>query len=156
MGKKQRLLAVCVLLVVVVGALVWYHIPVKTAASMELYCSDPAGGALDAEFDLSVSRSLFAQDKLDGTIRVGDREYVVWTWQKYGFFESMQRKLLGQMNIPAFVNPDNFGHSVELLLSDILWVNSIQFGSGYEIENVSLQFTSDDYASGLWSNYKLT
>ena len=156
MGKKKRLIAVCVLLVVVVGALVWYHIPVKTAASMELYCSDPAGGALDAEFDLSVSRSLFAQDKLDGTIRVGDREYVVWTWQKYGFFESIQRKFEGSMNIPAFVNPDNFGHGVELLLSDILWVNSIQFGSGYEIENVSLQFTSDDYASGLWSNYKLT
>ena len=156
MSKKQRLLAVCVLLVVVVGALVWYHIPVKTAASMELYCSDPAGGALDAEFDLSVSRSLFAQDKLDGTIRVGDREYVVWTWQKYGFFESIQRKFEGSMNIPAFVNPDNFGHGVELLLSDILWVNSIQFGSGYDIENVSLQFTSDDYASGLWSNYKLT
>lgn len=156
MSKKQRLLALCVLLVVVVGALVWYHIPVKTAASMELYCSDPAGGALDAEFDLSVSRSLFAQDKLDGTIRVGDREYVVWTWPKYGFFESIQRKFEGSMNIPAFVNPDNFGHGVELLLSDILWVNSIQFGSGYEIENVSLQFTSDDYASGLWSNYKLT
>ena len=78
MSKKQRLLALCVLLVVVVGALVWYHIPVKTAASMEL------------------------------------------------------------------------------LISDILWVPIIQFGSGYEIENVSLQFTSDDYASGLWSNYKLT
>jgi hypothetical protein len=60
------------------------------------------------------------------------------------------------MNIPAFVNPDNFGHSVELLMSDILWVPIIQFGSGYDIENVSLQFTSDDYASGLWSNYKLT
>lgn len=156
MSKKQRLLAVCVLLVVAVGVLVWYHIPIKTAATVELYCSDPAGGALDAEFDLSVSRSLFAQDKLDGTIRVGDREYVVWTWQKYGFFESIQRKFEGSMNIPAFVNPDNFGHGVELLLSDILWVNSIQFGSGYEIENVSLQFTSDDYASGLWSNYKLT
>ena len=156
MSKKQRLLALCVLLVVVVGALVWYHIPVKTAASMELYCSDPAGGALDAEFDLSVSRSLFAQDKLDGTIRVGDREYVVWTWPKYGFFESILRKFQGQMNIPAFVNPDNFGHSVELLMSDILWVPFIDFGSGYDIENVSLQFTSDDYASGLWSNYKLT
>ena len=41
-------------------------------------------------------------------------------------------------------------------MSDILWVPIIQFGSGYDIENVSLQFTSDDYASGLWSNYKLT
>lgn len=155
MGKRKRLIALCVLLVVLAAALVWYHIPVKTTASMELYCSDPAGGALDAEFDLSVSRSLFAQDKLDGTIRVGDREYVVWTWQKYGFFESIQRKFEGQMNIPAFVNPDNFGHGVELLLSDILWVHSIQFGSGYEIENVSLQFTSDDYVDGLWSNYIL-
>ena len=60
------------------------------------------------------------------------------------------------MNIPAFVNPDNFGHGVELLLSDILWVNSIQFGSGYDIENVSLLFTSDDYVDGLWSNYTVT
>ena len=152
----KKILSICVLLVVAVGVLVWYHIPIKTAATVELYCSDPAGGALDADFDLSVSRSLFAQDKLDGTIRVGDREYVVWTWQKYGFFESIQRKFEGSMNIPAFVNPDNFGHGVELLLSDILWVNSIQFGSGYEIENVSLQFTSDDYVDGLWSNYTVT
>lgn len=155
MGKRKRLIALCVLLVVLAAALVWYHIPIKTAASMELYCSDPAGGSLDAEFELSVSRSLFAQDKLDGTIRVGDREYVVWTWQKYGFFESIQRKFEGSMNIPAFVNPDNFGNGVELLLSDILWVHSIQFGSGHEIESVSLQFTSDDYVDGLWSNYIL-
>lgn len=115
----------------------------------------PAGGSIDAEFDLSVSRSLFAQDKLDGTIRVGDREYVVWTWPKYGFFESILRRFQGQMNIPAFVNPDNFGHSVELLMSDVLWVPFIDFGSGYDIENVSLLFTSDDYVDGLWSNYIL-
>lgn len=156
MDKRKRLIALCVLLVVMVTALVWYHLPIKIAESMELYCSDPAGGSLDAEFDLSISRSLLAQDKLDGTIRVGDREYVVWTWPKYGFFESMQRKFLGQMNIPAFVNPDNFGQGVELLLSDILWVNSIQFGSGHEIESVSLLFTSDDYVDGLWSNYTVT
>ena len=87
MGKRKKLIAVCVLLIVAAGVLVWYHIPIKTAASMELYCSDPAGGSLDAEFELSVSRSLFAQDKLDGTIRVGDREYVVWTWPKYGFLK---------------------------------------------------------------------
>ena len=155
MGKRKRLIALCVLLVVLAAALVWYHIPVKTTASMELYCSDPAGGSLDAEFDLSVSRSLFAQDKLDGTIRVGNREYVVWTWQKYGFFESILRRFQGQMNIPAFVNPDNFGHSVELLMSDVLWVPFIDFGSGYDIENVSLQFTSDDYVGGLCSNYTL-
>ena len=90
MDKRKRVIALCVLLVVMVTALVWYHLPIKTAASVELYCSDPAGGSLDAEFDLSISRSLFAQDKIDGTIRVGDREYVVWTWQKYGFFESMR------------------------------------------------------------------
>lgn len=155
MGKRKKLIAVCVLLIVVAGVLVWYHIPVKTTASMELYCSDPAGGSIDAEFELSVSRSLFAQDKLDGTIRVGDREYVVWTWPKYGFFESILRRFQGQMNIPAFVNPDNFGHGVELLMSDILYVHNLQFGSGYEIESVSLQFTSDDYVDGLWSNYIL-
>lgn len=156
MDKRKRVIALCVLLVVMVTALVWYHLPIKIAESMELYCSDPAGGSLDAEFDLSISRSLFAQDKIDGTIRAGDREYFVWTWQKYGFFESMQRKFLGQMNIPAFVNPDNFGHSVELLMSDVLWVPIIQFGSGYDIENVSLLFTSDDYVDGLWSNYTVT
>ena len=156
MDKRKRLIALCVLLVVMVTALVWYHLPIKTAASVELYCSDQAGGSLDAEFDLSISRSLFAQDKLDGTIRAGDREYVVWTWQKYGFFESMQRKFLGQMNIPAFVNPDNFGQGVELLMSDVLWVPFIDFGSGYDIENVSLLFTSDDYVDGLWSNYTVT
>lgn len=156
MDKRKRVIALCVQLVVMVTALVWYHLPIKTAASVELYCSDQAGGSLDAEFDLSVSRSLFAQDKIDGTIHAGDREYVVWTWQKYGFFESMQRKFLGQMNIPAFVNPDNFGHSVELLMSDVLWVPFIDFGSGYDIENVSLLFTSDDYVDGLWSNYTVT
>ena len=156
MGRKKRLIAVCVLLVVMAAALAWYHIPIKTAASMELYCSDPAGGSLDAEFDLSISRSLFAQDKLDGTIRIGDTEYVAWTWQDYGFFESIQRKFEGQMNIPAFVDPDNFGQGVEVLLSDVLWLNSLQFGSGYELENVSLLLTSDDYADGLWSNYTLT
>ena len=59
------------------------------------------------------------------------------------------------MNIPAFVTPDNFGQGVELLMSDILYVHNLQFGSGYEIENVSLQFTSDDYVGGLWSNYIL-
>lgn len=155
MGKRKKLIAVCVLLIVAAGVLVWYHIPVKTTASMELYCSDPAGGSLDAELELSVSRSLFAQDKLDGTIRVGNREYVVWTWQKYGFFESILRRFQGQMNIPAFVNPDNFGQGVELLMSDILYVHNLQFGSGYEIESVSLQFTSDDYVDGLWSNYIL-
>ena len=156
MDKRKRVIALCVQLVVMVTALVWYHLPIKTAASVELYCSDQAGGSLDAEFDLSVSRSLFAQDKIDGTIHAGDREYVVWTWQKYGFFESMQRKFLGQMNIPAFVNPDNFGQGVELLMSDILWVPFIDFGSGYDIENVSLLFTSDDYVDGLWSNYTVT
>lgn len=129
--------------------------PDKNSGEHGIILLRPAGGALDAEFDLSVSRSLFAQDKLDGTIRVGDREYVVWTWQKYGFFESIQRKFEGSMNIPAFVNPDNFGHSVELLMSDILWVPFIYFGSGYDIENVSLLFTSDDYVDGLWSNYIL-
>ena len=152
----KRILSICILLVATVGVLVWYHIPVKTTASTELYCSDPAGGTLDAEFDLSISRSLFAQDRLDGTIRIGDMEYTAWTWQRYGFFESIQRKFEGQMNIPAFVNQDNFGQGVELLLSDILWLNSLQFGSGYEIENVSLHFTSDDYVGGLWSNYTLT
>lgn len=156
MDKRKRVIALCVLLVVMVTALVWYHLPIKTAASVELYCSDQAGGSLDAEFDLSISRSLFAQDKIDGTIHAGDREYVVWTWQKYGFFESMQRKFLGQMNIPAFVNPDNFGQGVELLMSDVLWVPIIRFGSGYDIENVSLLFTSDDYVDGLWSNYTVT
>ena len=68
----------------------------------------------------------------------------------------MQRKFLGQMNIPAFVNPDNFGQGVELLMSDVLWVPIVQFGSGYDIENVSLLFTSDDYVDGLWSNYTVT
>ena len=76
MYKRIRVIALCVLLVVMVTALVWYHLPIKIAESMELYCSDPAGGSLDAEFDLSISRSLFAQDKIDGTIRAGDREYV--------------------------------------------------------------------------------
>ncbi len=150
MGRKKRLIAVCVLLVVMAAALAWYHIPIKTAASMELYCSDPAGGSLDAEFDLSISRSLFAQDKLDGTIRIGDTEYVAWTWQDYGFFESIQRKFEGQMNIPAFVDPDNFSHGTELMLSDLLWLHSIQFEDGYEIESVSLSLRSDDH--GMWSS----
>lgn len=87
MNKKKRTIAICAVIVVAAALLVWYHIPVKTAASMELYCSDPAGGSLGAEFDLSISRSLLAQDKLDGTIRVEDREYVVWTWPKYGFLK---------------------------------------------------------------------
>ena len=37
MDKRKRLIALCVLLVVLAAALVWYHIPIKTAASMELY-----------------------------------------------------------------------------------------------------------------------
>ena len=41
-------------------------------------------------------------------------------------------------------------------MSDILWVPFIDFGSGYDIETVSLLFTSDDYVDGLWSNYTLT
>lgn len=96
MDKRKRVIALCVLLVVMVTALVWYHLPIKIAESMELYCSDPAGGSLDAEFDLSVSRSLFAQDKLDGSIRVGDREYVVWTWQKYGFLKACSANFWGR------------------------------------------------------------
>lgn len=129
--------------------------PGKNSGKHGIILLRPGRGSLDAEFDLSISRSLLAQDKLDGTIRVGDREYVVWTWPKYGFFESILRKFQGQMNIPAFVNPDNFGHGVELLMSDVLWVPFIDFGSGHEIETVSLLFTSDDYVDGLWSNYTL-
>lgn len=156
MNKKKKLIAVSVLLVVVVGALIWYHLPVKTSAAVELYCDDPAAGALSAELDLSISRSLLAQPAVNGTIRIGDTEYVVWARQDYGFFESIQRKFEGRLDIPAFINPDNFGHGTELMLSDLLWLHSIQFGPGYEIENVSLLLTSDDYAGGLWSNLTVT
>ena len=56
MDKRKRVIALCVLLVVMVTALVWYHLPIKIAESMELYCSDPAESSLDEEFDHSISR----------------------------------------------------------------------------------------------------
>lgn len=61
--------------------------PGKNSGKHGIILLRPGRGSLDAEFDLSISRSLLAQDKLDGTIRVGDREYVVWTWPKYGFLK---------------------------------------------------------------------
>ena len=150
MNKKKKLIAVSVLLIVAVGALVWYHIPVKTSAAVELYCDDPAAGTLSAEFDLSISRSLLSQPAVNGTIRIGDTEYVVWVRQDYGFFESIRRKFEGKLDIPVFVNQNNFGHGTELVLSDLLWLQSIQFEDNYKIESVSLSLKSDDY--GIWSS----
>ena len=150
MNKKKNLIAVSVLLVVVVAALIWYHLPVKTSAAVELYCDDPAAGTLSAEFDLSISRSLLSQPEVDGTIRIGDTEYVVWARQDYGLFESIQRKFEGELDIPVFADQDNFGHGTELMLSDLLWLHSIQFEDGYEIESVSLSLRSDDH--GMWSS----
>ena len=41
-------------------------------------------------------------------------------------------------------------------MSDVVWIPVIHVVSGYDIENVSLLFTSDDYVDGLWSNYTVT
>ena len=104
--------------------------------------------ALYAEFDLKISRSLFSPPEIHGTIWIGDKEYVAWKGQEYSFVSNIQRKAKGEMNIPAFVNVANLGQGTSFMISDLLYIHSIQFGNRYSIENVSLSMTSDDY--GLW------
>lgn len=118
---------------------------------MELYCNDPSISAIYAEFDLRISRSLFAPPVIDGTIRIEDVNYVVWTRPKYGLVSNMLRKLKGEMNLPTFVNPANFGNGVDKIIGDLLLIHSIQFGDNYTIENVSISMTSNDY--GMWNSF---
>lgn len=140
--------------VVIVAVLVWYYLPINRTATVELYCDDPNVSALYAEFELKISRSLFSPLVINGTIRIGDRDYVVWTRQTYGFFSNMQRKAKGEMNIPVFVNAANFGQGTSLLVSDLLYIHNIQFGDNYKIEKVCLSLNSDDY--GVWSSCTVT
>lgn len=147
----KKILSICALLVAAAAVLIWYHLPIKTTATVELYCDDPNAGALYAEFDLRISRSLFAPPAVDGTIRIGDADYVPWRGRndKNGFFLNMLRKVKGKIDIPAFINPANYGQLTDKLMSDILTVFSIQFGDNYMIEGASLSRNSDDH--GVWS-----
>lgn len=151
--NMKRILSIGTLFVVTIVALVWYHFPIKSTATVELYCDDPSIGSLYAEFDLRISRSLFAPPVIDGTIRIEDANYVVWTRQKYGLVNNMLRKLKGEMNIPTFVNSANFGKGVDKLIGDLLHIHNIQFGKNYTIEDVSVSMTSNDY--GVWSSFTL-
>ena len=152
--NMKKILSICTLFVVVTALLIWYYLPIKRTATVELYCDDPNVSELYAEFDLKISRSLFSPLVINGTIRIGDRDYVVWGRQEYGFVSNMQRKAKGEMNIPVFVNAANFGQGTSLLVSDLLFIHNIQFGDNYIIENVSLSLTSDDY--DLWSGCTVT
>lgn len=147
-------LSICTLFVVIAVVLIWYHLPISRTATVELCCNDPNVSELYAELDLRISRSLFSPLVINGTIRIGDKDYVVWTRQEYGFVSNMQRKARGEMNIPVFVNVANLGQGTSMLVSDLLFIHSIQFGDNYIIENVSLSLTSDDY--GLWSSCTVT
>lgn len=149
----KKILSICTLFVVVATVLVWYHLPIKSKATAELYCDVPNVSELYAEFDLRISRSLFSPLAIDGTIRIGDVDYVVWGRKEHNFFSNMQRKVKGEMNIPVFVNAANFGQGTSVLISDLLFIHSIQFGDNYIIENVSFSLTSDDY--GLWSSFTM-
>ena len=146
----KKILSICILLVIVATVLIWYHVPIKSKATVELYCDVPNVNELYADFDLKISRSLVSPLVIDGTIRIGDVDYVVWGRQEYDFFSNMQRKVKGEMNIPVFVNAANFGQGTSVLISDLLFIHSIQFGDNYIIENVSFSLTCDDY--GLWSS----
>ena len=145
----KKIIFLCIIVLIAGMSIVWYCLPVKRTATVELHCNDPSVGIIFAEFDLKISRSLFLPPVLDGTIRLGDAEYVAWARQKYGFFSNLQRKATGKMDIPVFANTANLGQGTDLLISDILFIHAIQFGDNYIIESVSLSRTSDDH--GLWS-----
>lgn len=147
----KKILTIGALFVVAAAALIWYHLPIKSEATVELYCYDPTMSALSAEFDLRISRSLFAPPVIDGTIRIEDVNYVVWTRQKYGLFSNILRKVKGEMNLPTFVNPANFGKGADKLIGDLLHIHSIQLGDNYTIEYVSISMTSDGY--GVWTSH---
>lgn len=146
-ARRTVILLVCALLVAA-AALVWYCLPVKRTAAVELHCDDPDAGMISAEFDFKISRSLFSPPVLDGTIRLGDTEYVTWVRQKYGFFSNLQRKAAGELDTPVFVNAANLGQGTELVISDLLYIHSIQFGDNYQLASVSLSRMSDD--RGIW------
>ena len=145
--NMKKFIGICILIVVVIAGIVWYYIPIKSTATIELYCNDPNESSIYAEFDLEISRSLFSPPKIDGTVRIGDKEYVRWTWQKYGFFTNILRKVKGEIDIPCFINSANFGQGQDILISDLLWIYGIQFGDNYTIENVGLSMSSDDRGS---------
>ena len=151
---QKKILPICILLVAVAAVLVWYHLPIKSTATVELYCDDPNVRGLCAEFDLKLSRSLFSPLAINGTIRIGDRDYVVWERQDYGFFSDIQRKANGELDIPVFINAANFGKGTNLLIRDLLYIHSIQFGDHHMIEHVSLSLTSDDH--GMWNSRIVT
>lgn len=148
--NRKKVLFLCILFVVMAGVLVWYDLPIKRTATAELYCDDPKVSGLSAELDLCISRSLFSPSAIHGTIHIGDRDYVVWGRQEHDFASNIQRKIKGEIDIPVFINADNFGKGTDLLLRDLLYIHSIQFGDDYKIENVSLSMTSDDY--GMWNS----
>lgn len=149
----KKFLSICALLVAAAALLIWYHLPIKTTATVELYCDDPNAGALYAEFDLRISRSLFAPPAVDGTIRIGDADYVPWGRPGGSFFSNMLRKVKGEINTRGFwVNPANYGQSTKKLLNDKLTVWSIQFGDNYKIDGASISRNSnEDEYNRLWS-----
>ena len=72
--NMKKILSICTLFVVVSALLIWYYLPIKRTATVELYCDDPNVSELYAEFDLKISRSLFSPLVINGTIRIGDRD----------------------------------------------------------------------------------
>ena len=145
----KKFLSICALVVAAAALLIWFHLPIKTTATVELYCDDPNAGALYAEFDLRISRSLFAPPAVDGTIRIGDADYVPWGKIRVDFIRNMLRKVKGEINIPGFwVNPANYGQLTDKLMSDMLTVWRIQFGGSYTIEGASIVRNSYGYG---WS-----
>lgn len=146
----KKILFICTLFALSLVLLVFYYLPIKRTAIVELCCDDPSVGAITAEFDLRIWRSLFSPLTIDGTIRIGDSAYVPLSKVEGSFLQNIKRKVDREKNIPQFVNSEHFGQGTSLLLSDRLIIHNLQFGKNYAIEEVSLLLTSAD--PGLWTS----
>ncbi|MGX8698623.1 MAG: hypothetical protein ACSW8F_01665 [bacterium] len=148
--KKAFLISV--LLVALTAALVWYLLPIHRVSTVTLRGPNMGEEEMEVAFDWTISRSLLAPPTVRGTIRIGEREYRTWGWTQRGFFENLLRKVKGEANFPAFVNSANLGQGESLLLSDLIYIDRVQFGPRFTIERASIVLTAEEW-DGMWSNW---
>lgn len=108
MSKKQIKIAAVILLAFVIGVVLWYKIPIGKQFTTIL-CSK-GGQQVEAVFDVSWQRYIFAPTELKGTITLDGVEYLSIMdtnapLDRGGFFEKLEDKLSSTDVTHAFVLP---------------------------------------------------
>lgn len=152
-SKRKIVVTVILLTMMMLSFSIWYYIPVKSHTLLEVFSS--SGSKITISADLSISRSFFSPLAIKGQIIFGDTTFKAWVLSEsanVNFFEQIQKKIKGKVNPSIFVNESNFGKSTDILLSDLLFIHSIQFDKSYCIQGITFILTSD--GSSIWSGSK--